>query len=84
MDLYAIGVCIECGNQQPAKYMEKTKFQQPSCRFCGGVVKEVAVPDDDEEAARRVKHAVEQANSKRGIYNKPSEDDEVDNSGLYG
>lgn len=83
MEAYAIGVCTECGNEQSPKYMEKTKFQSPSCKWCGGVVKEVAVGEDEEEAARRVRHAVEQANTKRGVYSKPSED-EADNSGLYG
>lgn len=84
MDAYAIGVCIECGNQQPSRYMQNTKFQSPPCKFCGGVVREVAVPEDDDEAARRVKHALEQSNAKRGIYSKPSEDEgEADTSGIY-
>lgn len=85
MEMYAIGVCTECGNEQSPKYMMNTKFQSPSCKWCGGVVKEVAVPEDDEEAARRVRAALEQENTKRGIYSKPSSDnDEPDNSGIYG
>lgn len=37
-DAAYIGVCIECHSDQPAAYMQKTKFEEPSCRYCGGVV----------------------------------------------
>jgi hypothetical protein len=37
-----IGVCTECHSDQPAQYMERTKFMEPPCRFCGGVVNIIA------------------------------------------
>lgn len=83
MDTWYIGICTECANEQPGKYMERTKFEQPSCRYCGGVVKVMAIPDDDKLAAARKAAAIEAANAKRGIYSKPSEGDDDDTSGVY-
>lgn len=37
-EMWQIGVCIECHSDQPASYMMKTKFQNPPCKYCGGVV----------------------------------------------
>ena len=38
----AVGVCTECGNQQPDKYMFNSVFAQGGhsavCKYCGGTV----------------------------------------------
>jgi hypothetical protein len=37
-----VGVCTECGSEQPLRYMEqqiKAGFSEPPCKLCGGVVK---------------------------------------------
>jgi DNA-directed RNA polymerase subunit RPC12/RpoP len=38
----AVGVCTECGNQQPDKYMFNSVFAQEGhsavCKYCGGTV----------------------------------------------
>jgi DNA-directed RNA polymerase subunit RPC12/RpoP len=38
----AVGVCTECGNQQPDKHMYNSVFAQQGhsavCKYCGGTV----------------------------------------------
>ena len=60
-EVYYIGVCTECGSDQPASYMEKSKFQEPSCRYCGGVVR-VMRADADKDAFLRSE------NERRGLF----------------
>lgn len=81
MDVWQIGVCTECHSDQPAKYMEKTAFAQPPCKFCGGVVSVIAVPDDDDITAARRENAIIKADSQRGIYSKPADSDGEEHGG---
>lgn len=61
-----IGVCTECQSDQPAGYMERTKWPEPPCKYCGGVTK--VIPADN-AAARKAMLA--QINTSRGIYKPP-------------
>lgn len=58
-----IGICGECGSEQPMRYMENSPFTQQGssapCKMCGGVT--MIVERKDKEAA------LAQFNRERGI-----------------
>jgi len=47
-EVWYVGICTECAATQPAKYMERSKFENPPCKFCGGVVKVIREPDSQD------------------------------------
>ena len=65
-----IGVCTECHSDQPGKYMENSPFDEPPCKFCGGVV--AVVPADNPQARKNV---LDRSDTGRGIYRPPSNKD---------
>lgn len=71
MSEYAKGICTECASEQPAGYMEKSAFQKPPCKYCGGVV-HIIDYDADSRAY------VDRQNAARGINTSHSKADDED------
>jgi hypothetical protein len=73
-----IGVCGECHSPQPGDYMARSKFEQPPCKFCGGVT--ITVPADEPDI---LEGALSKIDTQRGVYRKPAPQNpnEVSDSG---
>jgi len=50
------GFCVECSNEQPAKYMERTGFTNPPCKYCGGVVQILMNPTPERIAKFKARY----------------------------
>ena len=72
---FYVGICTECHSDQPASYMERSPFNEPPCRFCGGVVQVIRHAGDEQRHRRNREDFLNNKDVERGIYHPPNSED---------